>query len=596
MTTTTTPTRANSPKLARVRRPKLLLLLLPAVGVLLLFFIAPLGRLVTASFTTGAGFSLDTYLRVLSPDDAFISVLARTVVIALCVAAATVLLGYPIAYAAVRLPSLWGTTLIVLVCLPFFTSALVRTYAWRSILADQGPINNFLVGLGLTSEPIQLVYNDIGVVIGMTQVLLPMMIFPLYSVMRGIDPALTRAAQSMGSDPYRAWRTVFLPLSLPGLTSGFMLVFISALGYYITPVLLQGPSTPLFAQRIDQLITLPGQQGYVAAQAAIVLLLATIVMVVFRKKLGLVLEDSAQASPFSPRLKASSAQGLMPWVAGRLGSKGPSELGKRVSESISKVRWVVVGMLCLLGVAVALGPMIVIVMLGFSSDAYLRFPPTGFSLRWMEAYFADTDWIKATGLSTYVSMTAALVATVIAGFGAFAFARMKNPRVVVPTYLLLLAPMIVPQVILAVALLYAFIPFQLTGTATALIIAYTVIGVPLATVVLTTAFRGLDPQYERASASLGATPGKTTVRIVLPLVAPAIISALLFVFVTGFSDLVLAQFLGGTGAQTLERQMYRSIREEVSPQVAAVGTLLLAFIVLAGAALTAFRSRTGARP
>lgn len=578
-------------------RPGLKALLLPALLVIGALFIIPFARLVTSSFSVDGSASLGNYTKLFALNDIFFDVLLRTTWIAALVTVVTIVLGYPLAYLAVRSNALLGAVLLVIVLFPFFTSALVRTYAWRALLADNGPINWLLLAIGIIDSPVRLVYNDIGVVIGMSQVLLPMMVLPLYARMKTIDRSLISAARTMGASPLTAWRTVFLPQSLSGVASGATIVFISALGYYVTPLLLQGPATPLFAQRIDALVALPGRGGDVAAQSTTVLIAALVMMFVFRRSLGLTLESVPRRTRRMPKTLPASglaapAQREAPAVvegasdhsrnlqAWREMARSKGRVGWKLERGLSILRLPVVGVLGVTALAISVVPMVAIVMLGFSNDAFLRFPPTSYSTRWFNSYFSNQAWLDSTWLSVYVAGTAALIAVVLAATASFVIVRAVRFRGAVPSYLALVTPMVIPQVLLAVSLLYFFIQIDIAGRPIALIAAYTLIGLPLASIVLTSAFSNLDPAYEKASATLGASTAMTIRRVILPLVAPSIVAAFIFAFTTGFGDLVFAQFVGGVSTPTLERQMYRSIREEVSPEVAAVGTVMMAALAL----------------
>jgi ABC-type spermidine/putrescine transport system permease subunit I len=162
--------------------------------------------------------------------------------------------------------------LLMAVLLPFWSSLLVRTFAWQVILRDTGIINTFLVDLGVISDPIPLIRTILGVILGMSHILLPFMVLPIYAVMRRIDPELSRAAANLGAAPWRAFVRVFVPLSMPGVLAGALLVFVLALGFYITPALLGG----LKDQMISQLIVDKVQQAldWGAASAMAVLLMA----------------------------------------------------------------------------------------------------------------------------------------------------------------------------------------------------------------------------------------------------------------------------------------------------------------------------------
>ncbi|MCI2264678.1 ABC transporter permease subunit [Sediminivirga luteola] len=558
------------------RAPVLVALLIPAVVFAVIVFLLPLVNMVYGALFADGG--TNTFFAD-ATDPVFVRVLLRTATISAIVTVVCLVLGYPVAYIASRQGSVVGIILLGLVCLPFFTSALVRTYAWTIILADRGPINSFLVGIGVIDDPIRLVYNDIGVVIGMSQVLLPMMVFPLYNTMRGIDRSLLQASRSLGSNAVQSWARVYLPLSRPGILAGSTLVFISAMGYYITPMLLQGPSSPMFAQRMDTLLGQPGQRGTVATESVVMLLITLVLMVLFRKQLGLTLDASAGARRKLKQKAVTTRRGDM----GRYLSDGLlSRCGTAVSRVLEPVRLWIAWVLTLTAILLALAPFIIISILAFSQDAYLRFPPSGYSTQWIESYFSSPQWLAATELSVRVSILAALIGTAIGSLAAFAIARGAAGRWSPMAYVFLIAPLVVPQIVVAVALLFSFVEVDVQGTETAVFLAYVLLCLPYAVIVMNTAFQGLDRVYENAAASLGSSPSRVAYTVVLPLVAPALIASVMFGFVMGFSDLVFAQFVGGPGAETLERLMFRTIREVVSPQVAAVGFLFFVAILIAG--------------
>jgi putative spermidine/putrescine transport system permease protein len=177
-------------------------------------------------------------------------------------------------------PGRMAGLLLVAVLLPFWSSLLVRTFAWQVILRDTGIINSVLTGLGVISSPIPLIRTTLGVILGMSHILLPFMVLPIYAVMRRIDPEFGRAAANLGASPLRAFLRVFVPLSLPGVLAGCLLVFVLALGFYITPALLGG----IRDQMISQLIVQQAQQrldwGFASAMSVILMLITLVVLVV----------------------------------------------------------------------------------------------------------------------------------------------------------------------------------------------------------------------------------------------------------------------------------------------------------------------------
>ena len=205
----------------------------------------------------------------------YLKALWNTILISGSVTLLCVLLGYPIAYAMAHAGERLRRLLIFIVLIPFWSSILVRTFAWMVLLQQKGLINRALIEyLGLIETPLTLIYNRTGVLIGMSHILLPFMILPLYSVLSRIEPSLSQAAASLGAPPVRNFARVYLPLSLPGLIAGSVLVFVMGLGYYITPALLGGPGDVMIAQLIEMQIADFGNWG-LAGALALVLLLGT---------------------------------------------------------------------------------------------------------------------------------------------------------------------------------------------------------------------------------------------------------------------------------------------------------------------------------
>jgi putative spermidine/putrescine transport system permease protein len=206
---------------------------------------------------------------------------------ALIVTITCALIGYPYAYVMSRARPTVAIILGVLVMVPFWMSLLVRTYAWTVWLQDSGIINKTLMDLGIIDEPLSLIRNTFGVTIGITHILLPFMILPLYAVTRRIDPDLTTAAQSLGAKPFTAFRKVFFPLSLPGIYAGSLLVFVLTLGFYITPALLGSPSNAMFSELIVSQVSQQLNFGVGAALGMVLLAVTLVILWIGSRLVGL---------------------------------------------------------------------------------------------------------------------------------------------------------------------------------------------------------------------------------------------------------------------------------------------------------------------
>ena len=205
----------------------------------------------------------------------YVKLYTKTLWMALVITLLTLVLGYPLAYYLANSPTKTANLLMVLVLLPFWTSLLVRTTAWIALLQTNGVTNSTLMALGVINTPFEMLYTQFSTIIAMTHILLPFMILPLYSVMKGIDPSYLRAAMSMGGRPIPAFIRIYFPMTLPGLSAGALLVFIISVGYYITPALVGGTD----GQMISNIIAFHMQQSnnWELAAALGTLLLAVII-------------------------------------------------------------------------------------------------------------------------------------------------------------------------------------------------------------------------------------------------------------------------------------------------------------------------------
>ncbi len=264
---------AQPPFLPRLRPRGAVWLTAPAVLVLLVALAYPLGIVVWRSFSDPA-IGIDNYVWFFQ-SAVNRTVLQRTFVVAAWVTLASLICAYPYAYAMTIVGRNMRLALILCVLVPFWLSGVVRTLAWVILLQDSGVINSILRGIGLS--PVKLIRTLPGVVIGMTQVLLPFMILPIYSVMKGIDTRLLQAARSLGARPWKAFLQIYVPLSLPGVYAGAIIVFILSLGFYITPALLGGPRSILLSSLVQNQVLSLLNWGRGGAMG-VVLLVATFVL------------------------------------------------------------------------------------------------------------------------------------------------------------------------------------------------------------------------------------------------------------------------------------------------------------------------------
>ena len=221
------------------------------------------------------------------PEEAvYVNVLMRTFWMSLIVTGLCLVLGFPVAYLMAKLATKQSNMLMFFVLLPFWTSVLVRVAAWIILLQNEGLINKALIGLGITDAPMQLLFNRVGVYVSMVHILLPFMVLPLYSVMKGISPVYVRAAISLGCPPFKSFWKVYFPQTLPGIGAGALLVFIMCMGYYITPALLGSPQEQMVSYFIAFYTNQTINWGMAAALSAVLLAATLVLYMIYARYLG----------------------------------------------------------------------------------------------------------------------------------------------------------------------------------------------------------------------------------------------------------------------------------------------------------------------
>ena len=260
------------------------LLVAPATLAIVVLFVIPIGYVLLLS-VTDPSVSLAHYRRLFTVP-LYTNVMINTFRTSLIVTVACLALGYPLAYAMARRNDAVAAILLLAVGLSFWTGFVVRTYAWLVILGNKGPISALYAVAGWGRPP-QLLFTSFSSTLGMTHILLPYMVLALYGVMRKIDPSYLRAAEGLGAPPWRGFLDVFLPLSLPGVVNGCVLVFTMCLGFYVTPILLGTPKDMMTSQLISQQIEDLLAWGFASAIAVVLLACTLVLLAVYNRFAGL---------------------------------------------------------------------------------------------------------------------------------------------------------------------------------------------------------------------------------------------------------------------------------------------------------------------
>jgi putative spermidine/putrescine transport system permease protein len=575
--------------------------LLPALLVLLVVFAVPVIQLLWLSAVDKDGLPSLMHFRRLFETALYLQVLGSTFRIAAWTTLACLLVGYPIAYLLATSSLSWRSKLLIGVMMPFWTSVLVRTFAWTVILGRNGVLNQWMQATGLTSAPLDMIFNLTSVIVGMTHALMPMAVLTMLAVMQNIDANLPRAAATLGANSaHRFWR-IYFPLSMPGVAAAGLLTFITAIGFFITPTLLGSPKEAMIAQIIVVQIDENLDWGFAGAVALLLLAASLAVFYIFDKVLGMAAltgesRDEAAAKAAGPlsrwgkrtgrRLTAGLAWSCG-WVVDLFASVTPA---RRKPSSGRPVLWIV----GLAGVLFLAAPSFFLVPMSFTAGSFLEWPPRGFSLQWYETYMESPVWQQATLRSVGVGLATAVLSVLIGIPAAFMLSRHHVPgKSAVMAFLLM--PMIMPHIIVALALFYAFSHVGLVGTAVGLTLGHTVFSLPYVIITIMAVLRNYDTRLDQAAHTLGASKLMTFRRVTFPIIKTGVITAFIFAFVKSFDELTVALFISGGVATTLPKQMWADALLNVTPTLAAVSTVILVFVTVVILATEALAKRSSVR-
>lgn len=554
-------------------------LTLPALTILIAVFGIPTIFFFFASLNA-PDYSLSNYQSFLS-HGANVRILIQTIEVSVVATLICLAIGYPTAYLISAASERSRIALTTLVFLPWLTSGLVRTYAWVVLLGDNGLINRTLIDLGLISSPLPLIYNRLAVYIGMVHIMLPVMILPLLSVMQGIDKSLMAAARSMGARPLTAFWRVFLPLSLPGVRSGTLLVFVICIGFYITPQALGGLRDVMLSTFIANQIETSFNVGVIAAAAFMLLAIATTMLFVF----GLDLSGK--------QVQREQSRWLH-WARSMFRSSFLASGIKRVADSLRAARWTrelyqrggvsswssVAGYVFLtLVMTFLLLPGILVIVMSFSGGAYLEFPPSTLSLQWYRSFLGDPSWTGALWTSVQIGLMVAVLSTIVGTLAAYGLGR-TTPRIRSSLTMCLMAPITFPAIVVGVAIYFGMAKLGLVGTVTGIVLTQSVGATAYVVVIVSATLANFDRRLERAALSMRASPLQTFMRVTMPLIRPGLIGGALFAFIHSFDEVVQTSLVSGFSIRTLPLKMWENMRNELDPTIAAIGSLLTLLPIL----------------
>jgi len=563
-----------------VRRPawvKPAMLAAPLVLLFLVLLVYPVGQLLLLSIYSDGAFTLAKY-RQLFDSSVYANVMVITLKISLWTTFLSVVAGYPVAYLISSLEKDRKAKWLFWVLLSFWTSFLVRAFAWIVMLGRNGVVNQLLTATGLQDTQSNLLYTIGAVLVGMVHALMPLAVLTMLSVMDNIDRNLPRAAATLGARPGTAFWRVYFPLSLPGVAAGAIMVFVTAVGFFIVPALLGGRREVMITQLIIEQVLQTMNWGFAGAISVLMLVVVLAVFALYDRILGLstMTGDSSQHKGGKRGLMHGVGNailaalgratdmliGLFPRRRGGHGEPGRS----------MPLRTVVLLILFFLSV-----PALLMIPLSFAGRSGLNWPPQGFSLQHYKDLIASPLWTQAAIRSLVVGIGSATAAMLIGTPVAFLLARgqMRGKSLMLA---FVLSPIIIPRMIIAVGMFYFFAKVGLVGTSFGLVLGHTVIAVPYVVMTMMAVLRNYDTRLDLAAQSLGARPWQVLRHVTFPILAAGLFSSFLFAFATSFDELTISLFASGGLSATLPKQFWDEITLQVSPTIAAVSTCLFAFV------------------
>jgi spermidine/putrescine transport system permease protein len=524
----------------------------PAVAGLLLFFVAPIAAFFVYSFLTTGLFEVSGPVTLDAYREAVTSGLNGTLavnsfIIGFSTAAVSVLVGLPVAYWLRFAAGRWQTLVLFLVAATFFASYLVRIYAWRSILGENGLLNTGLREMGLVDEPLGfLLFNRFSVTVALVHIFLPYVVLVLYAGFRALSPGLLEASQDLGASASKRWRRVLLPLIAAPAATSFLFVFILSSSDPVTAQFLGGTEGAMLGVRVREMLVTTGNWPLGAALAF--LMLAAFAVCYAITALGLRLLGLHRV---------------------RFADAGPGEAERRSIPALA----VTIAALVFLYL-----PLVMVVLFSFHKTGGLSFPFKGFSTRWYEDVFASDEFRRALENSAIVATVSAAITLVLGTAAAYGLTR-ASPFMRAPLAALFFVPLTLPGLFLGISLLTYFARLDLQLSLRTVIIAHAVYVFPYFLLIARATLDRVDRTLEESAADLGASPLTTFRRVTLPQIWPLLVGATVLAFALSFDEFIITFFVIGADS-TLPMYIWSSLRRTVDPSINVISTVLMVVTIL----------------
>lgn len=543
------------------------LLSLPAVLVVICGFFLPLGVLAVYSFwPTVEGvivhnWTFENYARFFEHYAYWHTLLQSSIFVGIA-SALTVGLTFPFAYfVATKVRPERRLVWIVFAVLPFWTSYLIRVFAWMNLLGEAGAINHLLTDIGMPGAPFGLFGNNKdGIVITFVYLMFPLSFLTSYITIERMNPAMLEAAADLGGKPWQALMRITVPVARMGLIAGFIFCFISMMGDYVTPQLIGGTEGFLYSTLITNQFGSSIQWGFGAALALIFAVAVFVLLLV---------------------MKAASG--------------GTQEVGE-YTRAYNERRAPFLRLYSIVFLIFLYVPIGILILLAFNSSNSIGFPIRGLTTHWFAGVFEDPLLIESLETSLIVAATAVATSVVLGTLAAIQLSRSRG-RLRSLSLGILTVPLFLPPLLLGLAIIIGLNAIGVERGLWTIILGHVLLTLPIVTLMVVIRLEGLDRNQELAAADLGARPLQALLRVSIPQAAPGIIAAALIAFAVSMDEFILTYLVTGTNT-TLPLYIFGALRFSLSPSIAALSVLLLGFsflLVICGLIVATAGSRRNRR-
>lgn len=544
------------------------LLTLPALVVVLAGFLLPLAVLVVYSFwPTVDGqvvhdWTFGNYSKIFESGGTYLPTLWDTFKFVGLSALITVVLTFPFAYfVAIKVRPSRRIFWLMAAVVPFWTSYLIRVFAWKNLFGDTGVINKVIVDLGLSSTPLEFFgFSRPAIVITFVYLLFPLAFLTSYITLERLDVRLLEAASDLGAKPWRRMTAIIVPFAKSGLIAGFIVCFITMVGDYVTPSLIGGTEGIFFSNLVVNQFGGSLQWGFGAALGLTLLVSIGLLLIALRAASGSV----ASAGEYTRQFTKERAPFLFGYSS-----------------------------LFLLFLYVPIG---LLVLFALNDSEVVGFPIQGITFRWFEAVFNDPSLMDALYTSLNIAVITVLISVTLGSLAAVQLARTVG-KIRNLSMLTIAAPMLLPPVVLGIGIIIGLNAIGVERGQWSIILAHVILTLPVATLLVLVRLEGFDRSQEQAAMDLGAKPVTAFLRITLPQALPGIIAAAMISFALSMDEFIMTFLVTGSDT-TLPLYIFGSIRFEISPTLMALSALIIltSFLLIIIGAFAAFGRGKSLRP